>query len=121
MKMRVQGNVIRYRLNRPEVAEFARSGKVSSSVVFPGNRRLTYSLIRGGTETTARFEDGEIRLEVPAVVASEWTSTDVVGITEKAIIGSGDHLEIVIEKDFQCMHKGEAAKDPDAYPNPLAV
>jgi hypothetical protein len=29
-------------------------------------------------------------------------------------------LQILVEKDFQCLHKpGE--RDPDAYPHPLAV
>jgi hypothetical protein len=33
---------------------------------------------------------------------------------------SGRELEIVIENDFQCLHKGEAGKDSYLYPNPAA-
>ena len=29
-------------------------------------------------------------------------------------------LTILVEKDFQCLHKTEAEKDPDAFPHPLA-
>ena len=34
--------------------------------------------------------------------------------------GGSEDLGILIEKDFQCLHKpGE--RDPDAYPHPLAT
>ena len=44
-----------------------------------------------------------------------------MGMNGTVSLAGGDVLHIVIEKDFQCLHKGEAAKDPDAYPNPMAV
>ncbi len=122
MKMRIQGNAIRFRLNRPEVAEFERSGKASAFVEFPGGGRLTYSLVRGNAaKSSAAFEDGEVRIEIPEARSREWCGTNQVGITERAAVGEGGELEIIIEKDFQCMHKGDGAKNPDAYPNPIAA
>jgi hypothetical protein len=53
---------------------------------------------------------------VPHQVAQHWAESDEVGIT-----GGDGTLEIIIEKDFQCMHKGVDARDPEAFPNPLAV
>jgi hypothetical protein len=41
-----------------------------------------------------------------------------VGISAEQPLSDGKQLEIVIEKDFKCIHSDHP--DPDAYPNPLA-
>jgi hypothetical protein len=122
MKMRLQGNAIRFRLNRREVSDFDEVGKVGSSVAFPGGRRLTYELEKGsGVSIQASFDGDAIRVRVPERVVREWAEGDEVGIHDRQSLPGGGELEIVIEKDFQCMHKGEEAKDPEAYPNPMAL
>lgn len=119
MKMRIQGNAIRFRLNRREVGEFDSGGRVAASIAFPGGRRLTYALVKGG-EMGASFDGSEIRIAVSEAMAAEWAGTDQVGLHARAAAGDGE-LEIIVEKDFQCMHKGEEGKDPEAYPNPMAA
>ena len=119
MKFRVHGNSIRFRLNRREVEVVRANGHISAIVEFPGGGTLIYSLSSGGAEMGASFEAGEIRVSVPSEVANEWTGTDQVAILERVPVSGGRDLEILIEKDFQCMHKGEEGKDPDAYPNPM--
>lgn len=122
MKMRIQGNAIRFRLNRREVGEFDALGKVVASIAFPGGRRLTYELEKGsGAGINATFDKDVIRIRVPEPIVRKWASGDQVGIEQRQPVPGGEELAIVIEKDFQCMHKGEEAKDPEAYPNPLAV
>lgn len=120
MKMRIQGNTIRFRLNRREVADFESGGRVEGFIQFPGDRRLTYALVKGGGEMAAAFEGAEIRISVPETVSAQWAGTDQVGLHARIPAGQSE-LEIVVEKDFQCMHKGEEGKDPDAYPNPMAA
>jgi hypothetical protein len=115
MKMRIQGNAIRFRLNRVEVSQFETSGSVAGSIGFPGGGNLMYSLEKGGDALGATFDGGAIRVRIPEALAREWTGTDRVGINERA-----EGLEVTIEKDFQCLHKGEEGKDPNAYPNPMA-
>ena len=122
MKMRIQGNALRFRLNRREVTDFENVGKVDASVAFPGGRRLTYELEKGsGAGIHASFDNDVIRVRVPEPLVRDWASGDTVGITDRQAVASGQELEITIEKDFQCMHKGEEAKDPEAYPNPMAT
>ena len=121
MKFRVQGNTIRFRLNRREVEQFQSTGVVSAAVHFPAGSALTYSLVSAGESLSAAFDGAEIRIGVPKTMADAWTATDEVGMNGTVSLAGGDVLHIVIEKDFQCLHKGEAAKDPDAYPNPMAV
>lgn len=121
MKMRIQGNAIRFRLNRREVTGFDTLGKVDASISFPGGRTLTYELEKGsGASVQTSFDGDVIRIRVPERVVREWAGSDTVSIRDSQPLPGGE-LEIVIEKDFQCLHKGEEAKDPEAYPNPMAI
>ena len=118
MKMRIQGNAIRLRLNRREVEQFSIEGRVNDSIRFPAGGVLSYTVERtpAASVVEAAYNHGEIRIRVPHQVAQQWAESDEVGIN-----GGDGALEIVIEKDFQCMHKGADARDPEAFPNPLAV
>lgn len=120
MKLRIQGNAIRLRLNRREVEEFARTGRASAALQFGGGAVLRYSLSFGtGEDLRATFDGADLIVEVPALTARSWAESDTVGLQGQEALEDGGQLEIVIEKDFQCMHKGEGAMDPDAYPNPM--
>jgi hypothetical protein len=121
MKLRVQNNSIRLRLTRTEVEDFERTGRASASIQFGGGSTLTYALQRAKAidAVLASFPDREIHVRVPEAMAHEWATGDQVGVEGRQTLDNGEQLEIVIEKDFQCLHKGEDAKDPDAYPNPL--
>jgi hypothetical protein len=123
MKMRIQGNAVRFRLTRREVSQFDMSGRVDAVIHFPDGASLTYALehARELTDIEAIFGSAEIRVRVPEVLAREWAGTDRVSVQGGQPLDGGGRLEIVVEKDFQCLHKGEAAKDPEAYPNPQAV
>src|SRR4051794_28569561 len=122
MKIRMQDDAVRFRLNRRDVSEFARTGRASATIHF-GTSQLDYTLAASSSATQlhASFNGSEICVEVPAAQAQHWTSTDTVGIDGTQALDGNRTLAIIIEKDFQCMHKGEEAKDPDAYPNPLAT
>ena len=116
MKMRIQGNAIRFRLNRREVGEFAGVGYVRAAIGFPGGRSLSYAVERGGAgQVKAAYSDDAIRIQVPETAIRDWAGSDQVSIHARLA-----DLEVILEKDFQCLHKGEAGKDPDAYPNPMA-
>jgi hypothetical protein len=51
---------------------------------------------------------------VPMQVMTEWVESDQVSI--EALSQAG--VRVLIEKDFQCLHKSDE-QDPDAYPHPL--
>ena len=117
MKLRIEGDAIRFRLNRRDVEMFAQSGRAEASVHFPGSM-LRYVLESDNTAPglTAEYEPGLIRVRVPAGQGSTWAASDDVAMESKQA-----ELHILIEKDFQCLHKGEDARDPNAYPNPAAA
>jgi hypothetical protein len=122
LKIRIQGDAIRLRLNRIEVASFAVTGRVESVIHFPGSS-LCYALELDAAAAVpeADYAPGTIRIRVPARIAAEWAAGDEVALRGVQAVPNGPQLEILVEKDFQCLHKGEAAKDPEAYPNPAAI
>ena len=122
MKLRIHGDSIRLRLSRSEVAGFAESGRVEETVRFGHGAALRYVLesTKNARSTRARFDVDTIRITVPEDAARHWTATDEVSIVAEQALEGRHQLSIVVEKDFQCIHKtGE--QDEDAFPNPLAA
>ena len=64
---------------------------------------------------TATFDNRNIRVIVPVSVAKEWIESDQTGIE-----ASTATLRLLIEKDFQCLHR-EPEPGEDSFPNPLAL
>jgi hypothetical protein len=117
MKLRIQGNLLRLRLTQNEVTRLHDHKVVECAIQFPSGRALSYLLANSpdAPEVAVDYEGDSIRIVVPRAVATAWAES-----TEVTIEGSRNScVQILIEKDFQCLHKpGE--RDPDAYPNPLA-
>lgn len=120
MKLRISGNSLRLRLNQAEVSQFSKTGFVEDCVEFPHGASLAYALesLSDLTSLRASFQGGWLRIQVPGADATEWFTTDRVGISGEQPLGDGKRLSILIEKDFQCLH-GSEGPDPDAFPNPL--
>ena len=114
MKLRIQGNALRLRLNQGEVAQFSKIGCFEDSIEFSPGVRLTYALESSASipSPKAIYKDGSLRIQVPRQAGLEWATSDRIGIS------GGEQVSITVEKDFECLH-GEGAHDPAAYPNPL--
>lgn len=114
MKLRIEGNALRLRLNQAEVAQFSKTGFFEDAIEFSPGARLTYTLESSSSIRALRaiYRDGALRIQVPHRAGVEWATTDQTGIS------GGDHLSITVEKDFQCVH-GDGPRDPKAYPNPV--
>ncbi len=115
MKLRLHDGSLRLRLSQTEVARLHDTGKVEDVVVFQPGKELFYAIETGpAKEPAATFDGSKIRVILPSAVASEWIGSDQTGI--EASTGT---LRLVIEKDFQCLHRAPAAGE-DAFPNPMA-
>jgi hypothetical protein len=117
MKLRIQGNVLRFRLTQKEVACLHDHNLVESAIHFPSGRALRYVLDSSSdaSAVSAEYEGDSIRIVVPREMAVSWAQSSDV-----AIDGLHDpRVGILIEKDFQCLHKSDE-QNPDAFPNPLA-
>jgi hypothetical protein len=118
MKIRINGNSVRLRLTKSELAVFCRTGSVAQTIDF-GSNSLTYSLeAKQGIENLeARYTANRITVYMPMEAKKKWYDSDQVGYSYTINLKSGNQLAILVEKDFICMD--ESVEDQsDAYPNP---
>jgi hypothetical protein len=115
MKLRLHSGTLRLRLSQPEVAQLAETGRLEDTVTFAPGQVLSYAL-ESGPEAgiTATLAGNRIRVAVPAAIAKHWIESDETGIES-----SGGALQVLIEKDFQCLHR-VSEEDADSFPNPMA-
>ncbi|UXP32468.1 hypothetical protein N6H18_00570 [Reichenbachiella agarivorans] len=118
MKLRILNNSIRLRLNQTEVNTFAQEGIVSAELQF-GINSLVYSLKRDhkSQKVEANFEGNEISILVPVAIADQWILPEEVGFEND----DQAKVKLLIEKDFQCLHKRPNEDESDSFPNPLAT
>lgn len=122
MKIRIKGNSIRYRLTRTEIDNFGKIGWLEDKTEFLNGSSFHYRLERkaGIENMEASFSGDMICIFVPAKIAAEWTTTDIVGYDYKMKIEEGKELFLLIEKDFVCLdHTLE--DQSDNYENPNKV
>ena len=114
MKLRIQGNSLRFRLTRSEVARLQQSASVEETAHFSVERGLTYRIRKSpGGEIRAELTDGAITVEVPAGIVDGWAASDDVGINAR-----DGKMRIAIEKDFRCLTRPREEDAQDAYPHP---
>lgn len=122
MKLRIQGNSLRLRLTQSEVERIGQQETVRESMYVGGNSlALAYCLTTHADNSllSVTFQEHELRVSLPAAVAQQWATTDRVGIEENLPLENERFLHVLIEKDFQCLHRDES-DEPDQFPNPAA-
>src|SRR5258708_30421446 len=124
MKLRIKGNSIRLRLGQSEVQRLATDGMVEESTVFgpAEEERLGYAVYASAEscDISASFADRRIVIRVPLNAIHRWVTTDQVGIHAIQRTGGDKELQILIEKDFQCIDIVPSESQEDAFPNPNA-
>ncbi len=118
MKIRIQGNLLRLRLTQKEVACLDDRGLVESAIRFSPDRALRYSVASSpqAGEVSVDYEGDSICVMLPRAVATAWAESSQVTIEGSR----NSDVQILVEKDFQCLHK-PSERDPEAYPHPLAA
>jgi len=114
MKLRIQDDSLRLRLTRGEVEDLSRGLAVERTVHFPGGRAVQF-VVAGSASAPgpqAEYSGDAIRVSLPETRVRAWAVSGEVGME-----GQDGPLRILVEKDFQCLH-GDAAAEPDAFPNP---
>jgi hypothetical protein len=116
MKLRIQGNSLRLRVTQEEIVQLRNRGLIESFTKFSPGGGLVFTL-EGSPHTSsvaATFDGRTIRVSVPSQRMAEWIQNNQVGI--EAVSDTG--LDLLIEKDFQCVHKVDE-QGPDACPHPV--
>ena len=119
MKLRIQNDSIRLRLTQSEVTHFADEGYVEGVTHFGPGETLTYALQTSDVDALrADFANDTLTVFVPRPWAPEWAASEQVGLEGTHDAGGGCTLTLLVEKDFDCLHK--RPDEDDAFPHPLA-
>jgi len=120
MKLRIRGNLLRFRLGRSEVNSFGQTGKIDSTVNFgPGTTGFCYSLEKTPAgEFSGSFADGRITVRVPESLVSRWVESEDVGIQGSQTLDDQTELSFLLEKDFVCLNAHNDEDQSDRYPHP---
>ncbi len=119
MKLRIQGNSLRLRVTRPELAALLETGQVVETTRFaPGpDGELAYSLACAEcSNVDVRYSAGALTVVLPWPVARLWASESEVGVSASIDVG-GAALTVLVEKDFACLH-GTEEENRGTFPNP---
>lgn len=123
MKVRMKGNSLRLRIPRSELDKLVRDGRIEETIWLAPeeNGRQTWAMEHSTSVKSAslRFAPPEIAAVFPTSEVERWAGGEEVGIYASIDLGPRGVLELIVEKDFACMH-GSAEENRDAFPNPHA-
>ncbi|MDN3690537.1 DUF7009 family protein [Cyclobacterium jeungdonense] len=120
MKLRIHKNAIRLRLSQSEVDQIALGRPIYEELNLGEKQVLQYALIPDQTldSILARFSDQKLEIFVPLTLSTTWAKTDEVSLNQTQNEGTLQETLILIEKDFQCLHKRPNEDESDNFPNP---
>ena len=123
MKLRIQGDSLRLRVSRSELARLLDGERVEDTIHFSAapDAHLTYAMQSASQAEPVRVEYGP---QIAVVLISRtrmssWGKNSEVGIYESIDLGSSRSLEVIVEKDFACLDRS-AEENIDTFANPLA-
>ena len=121
MKLRIRGNSIRLRLSQQNVKVFGEEGRVEDSIQFGATAggKLIYALETADIKKLkSEFKDNTLTVLVPKELAKIWVESQLVGLEHLDSTTENDQVQILVEKDFKCMHVRINEDESDSFPHP---
>jgi hypothetical protein len=123
MKVRIEGDSLRLRISRSEVARLLEGDCLEETIHFAPEAcaRFTYAVQQDRLicKPTVQYTENRAAVLIPADQANAWGITDQVGITEDISLGNLGSLALLIEKDFACLDRSDEDNE-DTFQNPNA-
>jgi hypothetical protein len=118
MKLRINGNSIRLRLSKSDIAKLLAEAYLEERTSF-GRENFGYTLqSKSGIHTlSANFDQHKINVFIPKTFLKDWAVNDLVGFDAYMHISDTESLYILIEKDFKCL-ENTSEDQSDNYQNP---
>jgi hypothetical protein len=110
MKLRCTTNSIRIRVRKSDLEILKTTGRVEESVGV-GNFRFRLEVWPGAKTLRAAFTDGLISVYLPDDQAAGWMNSDQVGMEALWTPDTGAAVQLLVEKDFPCVHTPEEDLD----------
>lgn len=124
MKLRIKGNSLRLRVARSDLDQLTSAGRIEETISFASGSasHLTYSLEHNAATpaATVRFDPPSLAVVLPTAQAQHWATGEDVGIYATIDLGPRGSLDLMVEKDFACLH-GSDEENRDAFPNPYSA
>ena len=124
MKLRINGNSLRFRVSRSDLARLLETGVLEETLYFGREEgaELTYVLARDSSRRAIDVESSPKRVAVilPGEAVRAWSATEQVGISAEVDLGVRGSLSVLVEKDFACLD-GSAEPNADTFTNPNAA
>lgn len=120
MKLRLFANTLRLRMSQTDVERLASGETAEDWTHFPSGARFGCVLRSGaGDQARVEFVDGIVTVEIPGPRVLEWARDESAVKLEIGELPEGSPV-VLIEKDFQCLHRGArpAREDSDSFPHP---
>ncbi|SHN31400.1 hypothetical protein SAMN04488057_11924 [Cyclobacterium lianum] len=123
MKLRINNNSIRLRLTQSEVERIGKGYSLHQALKLGEDQVLTYALIpRDKLDSPkATFLNQHLEVYLPSALGKSWAGTDEVSIRHVQQEGTDRECLLLIEKDFQCLHKRPGEDERDNFPNPKSL
>jgi hypothetical protein len=122
VKLRLLEDSIRLRLSQSDVAEVDRGGVVEGRTRFPGGAAFTFALeaLPQGP-CNASYDRDRLVVGLPAEEISRWAHDDTaVSLHGEVDLPGGERLQLLVEKDFQCLTARPDEDQSDLFVNPEA-
>jgi hypothetical protein len=123
MKLRINGNSMRLRIARSEVARLLSGDCLEETIHFAPDAAamFTYALRQEPSvnTTTVKYTQNRVSILIPADQANQWGVSNQVGIAEDISLGNLGSLALLIEKDFACLDRSDE-DNHDTFLNPNA-
>lgn len=114
MKLRINDQSLRLRINRDDLDLLVRSGHIKHTF---GNQKLgffNYELIaKGVPKIDINLTDNSIEVVMPKSHLDEWAKTDRVGFEAEV-----KEVRLLLEKDFQCLTDRHNEDESCNFKNP---
>ena len=108
MKLRCTANSIRLRVRKSDLDVLQSQGEVSAAINFAPGIKLEYVLkLEQVEQPQASYSAHQITVILPAELAGNWINSEDVSIEYQQAYAEGQHLQVLIEKDFPCRHTEE--------------
>jgi hypothetical protein len=123
MKLRIKGDSLRLRVSRSELGHFLAGGRVQETIHLGAAKeaRLTYALeiALQTAPVQVRYEAQTVTLSLSERQARNWSNPTEIGVYTAIDIDPEISLEVIIEKDFACLDRGDEENE-DTFDNPSA-
>ncbi|PAP75467.1 DUF7009 family protein [Rubrivirga marina] len=119
MKLRIQDDSIRLRLSHGDLQRLAEAGRVEAETrVAPGSSLVYRVQTADRADLGAELDGTTLTVFVPERWIVGWPDDERVGFEGTQDAGEGRQVALLVEKDFDCLHK--RPDETDLFPHPNA-